>query len=112
MQISGTNISMIRGDSESIVVSCTIDGTETAFVDGDTVYFTVKKYPTDTEKVLQKIVTTFTGGKAYIDIAPSDTKPLEFLQYAYDIQISFADGTVQTVVEPSRFTILPEVTFE
>ena len=43
MQISNTNISMIRGDSESITVAMQDStGAAVPLVDGDTIYFTVK----------------------------------------------------------------------
>lgn len=64
MQITNTNLAMVRGDSEILTVSCT-DSTGVAmpFVTGDTVYFTVKEKSSFTQKKIQKIITTFTDGK-------------------------------------------------
>lgn len=46
MQISGRNMSMIRGDSETFTVLCkNPDGSLHPFERGDTVYFTVKWSP-------------------------------------------------------------------
>jgi hypothetical protein len=112
MQIDGTSIRMIRGDSDSITVQLSEKDEARPLVDGDTVYFTVKKSPYDTEKALQKVITEFAEGKAIIPITRDDTKDLKFYIYTYDIQITFSDGTVKTIVPPSRFEVMPEVTYE
>lgn len=112
MTITGTNISMIRGDTEGITVTCTEDGVARSFVTGDTVYFTVKKTVSETAKILQKIITSFTNGKALIDISSADTKTLDAKPYVYDIQIVFANGTQKTVIGPATFEITDEVTYE
>ena len=112
MIMVGTNISMTRGDTEAMTVSCTEDGVSRAFVTGDTVYFTVKKSASETEKILQKVITSFTGGKALIDILPTDTKMLDTRAYVYDVQIVFSNGTKKTVITPSTFELTDEVTYE
>ena len=75
MQIIGTDIQMIRGDTESLSVRMVEDGAQVSFEAGDTLYFTVKYNPDDTEKLLQKVITEFPGSEAVIHIAPEDTKP-------------------------------------
>ena len=112
MKIYGTNISMTRRDTEAMTVACTEDGVARAFVAGDTVYFTMKKSVSDTEKTLQKVITSFTDGKALINFLPADTKTLSAKSYIYDIQIVFASGTVKTVIGPSAFELTDEVTYE
>ena len=113
MEIIQNAISMIRGDSETITVSCKdASGLYTPFIDGDKIYFTVKKSVNDTVKVLQKVVTTFDDGKAIIEIRHDDTKDIECGVYMYDIQLSKLDGTVTTIIKPSRFVLNNEVTYE
>jgi hypothetical protein len=113
MTISGTDISMVRGDTESITLNLTEDAVARALVTGDKVYFTVKKYTSDTTAALQKLVETFTdAGAAVIAIAHADTESMAVGAYWYDIQITFADGTVKTVVGPALFTLTAEVTYE
>lgn len=113
MKVSGRNVSMIRGDSEVITISCTdAYGGNAPLVEGDTVYFTIKETIHDEEKVFQKIITDFTDGKAIVRIRPEDTKNLSFKTYVYDTQISGLDGTVTTIVPPSDFKICGEVTYE
>ena len=112
MTIYGANISMVHGDTEAMTVSCTEDGVTRPFVTGDTVYFTVKKATNSTEKTLQKVITSFTNGKALIDILPADTQSLDTKTYVYDIQIVFANGTKKTVLGPATFELTEEVTSE
>ena len=113
MEIQGYNISMIRGDTETIKVSCKdAQGVDVPLEDGDTLYFTVK-YSVDTEeKKLQKVITEFPDGIAYINISPDDTKSMNFRNYYYDIQLTRVDGTVKTIIPPSIFTVKGEVTYE
>lgn len=40
---------------------------------------------------------------------PADTKPLGFGDYVYDIELTYADGTVDTFIESAPFVIKPEV---
>ena len=113
MKVNGTDLAMIRGDSESITLSLKDGGAAIPFVTGDTVYFTVKRSPIVDEIALQKIVTEFNeDGNCIIEIAPNDTKDLEFGSYAYDIQLNRLDGTVTTIVPCSKFAILQEVTYD
>lgn len=113
MKIQGTNISMIRGDSEAIKVSCRNEsGDDIPLAEGDIVYFTVKRSTSTEEKILQKIVTEFTEGVALITIFPKDTRELKTGVYYYDIQLNRADGQVKTIIPPSKFTINAEVTYD
>ena len=109
------NLSMTRGDSESITVRCyeRTDGGESVFLpieDGDTVYLTVRP-DAEGEIVLQKIIEDFPGGAAVIPFAPEDTSGLDFGDYVYDIQLTRADGTVTTLLVPAKFTLKDEVTY-
>ena len=104
---------MIRGDSEEIKVSCRDESRiDVPLVEGDIVYFTVKRNTNTEEKILQKIVTEFIEGVALITIFPKDTRELKTGAYYYDIQLNRANGTVKTIIPPSRFTINAEVTYD
>ena len=106
MKVNGTNISMIRGDSETITVLCKDQyGTLVDLIDGDTVRFTIKENINTEIKTLQKTVTTFPDGIAVITIVPADTKTLKFKEYVYDVQLTRADQSVITIVPPSKFKI-------
>ncbi|MBC8547429.1 hypothetical protein H8711_10880 [Clostridiaceae bacterium NSJ-31] len=113
MKITGSNLSMIRGDSESITVRMKNAGGPVPFEAGDAVYFTVKESPADSLPLLQKEVRAFgSGGEAVIELAPGDTSGLDFLRYCYDIQLTRADGRVLTLVPSSSFTLRAEITLE
>lgn len=106
MNVNGTNLSMTRGDSETITISCA----GRPFVEGDTVVFTVKKEVYDEKKVIQKTVTAFTeNGKAIVFIDPEDTKEKECGLYKYDVQLRTKSGIVVTIVKPGLFVLDWEV---
>ena len=113
MKIQGTNISMTRGDSEAIKVTIKDTlGNVIPLVTGDTIHFTVREYIRSTTKIIEKIITEFDDGKAFISIDPEDTKNLSYTSYVYDIQLTKADGTVKTIITPANFTITGEVTYD
>ncbi len=99
------NITMTRGDSESITVRCSVP-----FEDGDTVYFTVREDP-ESEIYLQKIIEDFPDGEAVIPLYPEDTEGMDFGSYVYDIQVTRANDTVTTLIMPSKFKLTEEVTY-
>lgn len=107
MTITGTNISMTRGDSESITVTCS-----EPFAAGDRLYMTVRE-DAESDIQFQKIVTEFDEkGAAVIPIQHDDTEGMDFGDYVYDIQLTRADGTVRTLVKPARFTLTEEITYD
>lgn len=106
MRVSGTNLSMVRGDTESITVRCA----QAPFQRGDTVYFTVRE-DAESEIALQLTVTEFPDEEAVIAISHDSTEGMDFGDYVYDIQVTRADGTVTTLVEKSKFTLREEVTY-
>lgn len=103
-KISNNKITIIQGDTAFIALK--LD--DYKLIDGDTVYFTVKK-DFDSEITMQKIVTTFVDGVASIQLSKEDTKQ-DAGEYLYDIQCSLNDGRVDTVVPPSKFTIRGGIT--
>lgn len=111
MNIVGTTLEMIRGDSETLTYWNEDELGVAPLVTGDTVYFTVKIANTETAKQFQKVITTFVDGKAIVNILPADTKNLEFGRYVYDFQVNFANGDVKTPVI-GQFVLLGEVTYE
>ena len=112
MIINGTDISMIRGDTEQLTVTCqTEDGELRPFVEGDKVTLTVA-FRVGGEVVLQKTAEAFPDGAAVFAFDHEDTNDLQAMAYRYDVQLDLADGTVKTIVPPSRFTLEGDVTRE
>lgn len=109
LHIKGTEIQLTRGDTAylNVIVTKSSDSREYTMQSGDTLTLTVKKTVNDTEFLLQKVV----QGSNIIHILPEDTNGLEYGPYKYDVQLNTSDGDVFTVIEPSVFKILTEVTF-
>lgn len=112
MYIDNTAITMIRGDTEELIFSLQDEeGNLVPLTPGYTVYFTVKKSTKMLPIVFQIIVTEFTDeGEAIIRIEHEDTKDLPEGEYVYDIQVTMNNGTVKTVIPPSLFVLLGDVT--
>jgi hypothetical protein len=84
-----------------------ITGLEPYTVQNDDVLtLTVKKDITDTEPIIEKKVT----GNTTFHLEPKDTTGLNFGKYKYDVQINTAEGEVYTIISPTAFEILAEVT--
>lgn len=112
--ISGTSITLTRGDTLRIKINITLDGEEYTPVEGDSIRFALK-HPTlnakktdykDIEPLILKPVPINT---MILELEPSDTKKLQFGSYIYDMQITFADGRVDTFITEASFKITPEV---
>lgn len=113
MEFKNRDITIVRGDSGSILVGMyNEDGTVVPFVTGDTVYFTVKTDVNTVTKIFQKTITTFSDGLATVDILPADTKTTPLGRYVYDVQLSKSATNITTLVVPSPFIIVGEVTYE
>lgn len=108
MIITGTDIYMTRGDTERIAVTCP----ERPFSQGDVVELTVRRFAGAGAVLFHKRVTDFAEGKAHIAIEPEDTAGLPFCAASYDVQVTFADLGVKTVVKPSKFVIGKENTYD
>lgn len=100
------NYSMIRGDSKVLRVQC-----DPPFSDGDRVQMMVRE-SFDSDPVLSKEITDFDNGDAVIAIAHDDTKDIDPGDYVYDIQVTWAGGNVQTLIQKSRFRIEEDITHD
>lgn len=100
-------ISLTRGDTfYAIIKLYNKNDEEVTLSEGDSVRFAVKE-DYDLDDVLLEIdipVDTMT-----LRIAPEDTKNLDFGTYVYDVQVTFANGDVDTVIPRKTLNILEEV---
>lgn len=104
-KIESTTIKITRGDSAEFDISISdASGQPYELQEGDTVEFTVKENVYSNKALIHK-----TGTQ--VIITPEDTKNLSYKRYVYDIQVTLADGTVDTIIPPSTFEVLSEVTF-
>lgn len=98
-------IELIRGDTAEFDVEVADqNGNPYELQPGDKLEFTVKKKSTDEVPLIHK-----TG--SYVRINPEDTNVLEFGNYVYDVQLTLADGKVDTIVPMNTIRILEEVTW-
>lgn len=101
MRIRDNNISLTRGDSETIKV--TFENYE--MKEGDKVLFTVRKTPTSPILFQREMK------DGQIKINSSDTANAKFGTYVYDVELQQAEGGIHTLVKPHKFDILEEVTY-
>ncbi len=106
LHIQDNKISLTRGDTAYLNISVEIDGKPYDMQEGDALTLSIKKSTSDEMPVVQKMITSGTT----IHIEPQDTDDLAFGKYKYDVQLDKANGDVFTIIEPTAFVILEEVT--
>ena len=100
-------IQLTRGDTAWLRVNVTNDtGDDYEIQNGDTLTLSLKKRIKDVDVIMSKTVV----GTDTFHIKPEDTTELSFGTYVYDVQLTTSGNDVYTVVPPSTFEILPEVT--
>lgn len=116
--VNKNKIQMTRGDTflAHVVLSRIIDDVKQEYIpsEGDAVRFAVKHKTMnpnkteylDTEPLILKNIPTDT---MLLLLNPEDTKSLGFGEYVYDVQITMADGTVDTFITEEMFRLTPEV---
>lgn len=102
-------IQLTRGDTArfEVGVKNEVDDSEYELEDGDILRFTVKKSSEDENSLIQKKITSGT----LIHIEPEDTKSLPCGKYTYDVELTTKNGDVYTIIPPTGFTLLKEVTW-
>lgn len=106
-EIKGKTIIMTRGDTARIVVTITDqEGNPYEPSRNDTIRFAVKKNYSDDEPLFIIPVPINT---LVLVIQPSDTKSLPFGDYVYDVQLTRANGDVDTFINKGTLRISEEV---
>jgi len=102
LKIRSMDIYYIRGDDDSFSIQPTTeDGTA---VTGYSGVFSVKRSYDDTDYVLQ---CNMDGD--IIDLTHEMTQNIAYGDYVWDVELTLADGTHQTI-GPGKFHLLPDVT--
>lgn len=105
LQIIKNQIRLTRGDTGIFNVHVTdTAGEPYELQEGDEIRFTVRKTPTSGDIFIQK------SGPEII-LNPEDTARMQFGKYSYDVELTREDGTVDTVIPPTSFELLQEVTY-
>ena len=102
-------IRLTRGDTAKLTVSINNEVTESPYdiSENDELVLTVKKTVNDKTPCIQKKIV----GSYIFVINPSDTESLAFGKYKYDVQLNKENGEVYTIIEPTVFEIMQEVTY-
>lgn len=106
---SDKTIRLTRGDTAYLTVTLSNNQPSTSYVmdENDVLTFSVKRKPkTDVDCLVQKSI----KGSNMFHIEPEDTKSLSFGKYKYDVQLTTASGDIYTVIEPTTFEVMEEVT--
>ena len=104
--IKGTTITLTKGDSFYCQLELKRGAQTYSPVEGDVIRFGIKKDIFDTEYQVEKVVPTDT---LILHVAPEDTRAMQFGKYVYDLEMTFANGDVDTFVNNADFVIVPEV---
>lgn len=105
--VSGTTITLTRGDTFTAIISIT-DSNNNPYIPaiGDSIRFAVKSTYDDADPLLVKDIPIETM-KLVID--SEDTKGFKFGKYVYDIQLTKANGHVDTFITKAQIKITEEV---
>lgn len=105
--VKGKSISLTRGDTFYCKLDILqLDDTPYEPQPGDSIRFAVKRQISDPEPVILKQIPIET---MVLKIEPDDTKDLAFGNYVYDMELTKANGDVDTFITESSFTITKEV---
>lgn len=100
-------IRITRGDTARINVDLKNSSGETyELLESDILIFSVKRTIESDEYCIQKQII----GSNMFYFKPEDTNKLDFRKYKYDVQLVTENEEVYTVIEPSTFEVMPEVT--
>ena len=112
--IKKNKITLTRGDTLRVKVEIIKNEEPYTPEDGDRVRFALK-HPTmlpdgsDYSDVDPLIIKEIPIDTMILELEPADTKSFAFGKYIYDIEITFADGTVDTFITAAPFVLSEEV---
>lgn len=106
--LDGTTIILTKGDTFKRTLTLKEKSTGEVYtpVEGDSIRFAAKKKYKDTECAILKDIPI---SIMLLHLAPEDTKDLAVGDYVYDIQITYANGDVDTFIDKAKLTITEEV---
>lgn len=98
-------IELTRGDTLKVKIDIFINGEEYAPRPEDSLRFAMKSAYNTSKLLVHKDISV---NNCILHLEPEDTKRLRFGEYVYDIQITFANGDVNTFIS-GKFKLKPEV---
>ena len=109
VSINGSTITITRGDTlDATLELFTGDGAPYEVQEGDVIRFALKRNYADKETVLYKDIPIDT---LRLRLEATETKRLRaaWTPYVYDIQLTTADGTVDTFIDRGKLIVTEEV---
>ena len=112
--VEGTKIYLTRGDTFYATVTMRRENQEYTPQAGDSLRFVLKRADMvsnqsaykDTRPLIDIPIPTET---CVLKIDSEETKPLKFGNYVYDIELTYANGDVDTFINNAEFELIPEV---
>lgn len=113
-KIIGNSITLTRGDSLVLQLELTRNGETYTPAEDDLIRFALKrnKLKQDGSDFVDDeplALINIPNDTLLLEITPGATKTLAFGNYVYDMEITFADGKVDTFIDNENFIITPEV---
>ena len=106
-RVKNTTIYLTRGDTfKAIITISNPDGTIYTPKEGDEIRFAMKQNIEDEECL---IIRDISINDMMLVLYPADTKNLEYGTYVYDIQLTRANGDVDTFITASKLKLTYEV---
>ena len=110
--VDGNRITLTRGDSLYVEIGLK-RGTQTYTPqEGDKIRFALKSTKVVGGEYADKaplILKTIPNDTLILHLAPGDTKPLPFGDYVYDVELTYANGDVDTFITEAPFALTREV---
>ena len=109
VKIKGSTISLTRGDTLDAALEILYgDGSPYKVQEGDVIRFALKRRYSDRDSVILKEIPADT---LLLRLESSETKALraDWAPYAYDIQLTASDGSVDTFIDRGKFIVTDEV---
>ena len=104
-KIINNKIQLTRGDTFRATLDITdSEGNTFNPSSGDVIRFAMKKQYSDDDPLIKKIIQN-----GLLQLDPQDTSGLPFGDYVYDIEITYANGDVDTFIERCRLKLTEEV---
>ena len=106
-KVNKNTITLTRGDTfKALLTINNPDGTEYTPMEGDSIRFALKENVEDRKCLILKEIPTDT---MLLVLNPEDTEDMEFGTYVYDIQLTKANGDIDTFITASKFKLTEEV---
>ena len=109
VSINGSTVTMTKGDTmEAVLEILLADGSPYDVQEGDLIHFALKRKYSDKCVLIRKNIDP---ADMILRLEPEDTKKLrpDWVPYVYDIELTTADGRVDTFIDRGRFIITEEV---